>query len=207
MQPHTSKWADIFANPQHTTEYKLSVAGVEYTGEALATGTLTLSRALFAENVTVGCVGVSLLDVTIFPTEPVPRMAELALYARLVGAETSEWIPQGRFFIDTRKNWIHGGLSLTCYDRMLMTEQPYIDPDNEGGEWPIPMRDAVAEICTRIGAALDSRTVLREGSGYVVDYPNDFTMREVLGYIGVAHGGNWVMTPAGALRLVPLATP
>ena len=32
-------------------------------------------------------------------------------------------------------------------------------------------------------------------------------MREILGYIAAAHAGNFIITDAGALRLVPLYNP
>ena len=38
----------------------------------------------------------------------------------------------------------------------------------------------------------------------MVEYPNDLSCLEVLGYIGAANAGNWCITPANALRLVPL---
>ena len=53
-----------------------------------------------------------------------------------------------------------------------------------------------------MGVELDSRTALN--GSYQVEYPNDYTMREVLGYIGAVNGGNWNITETGKLRLVRL---
>ena len=36
---------------------------------------------------------------------------------------------------------------------------------------------------------------------YTVEYPNDYTMREALGFIAAAHGGNFIITDAGRLLL------
>ena len=60
----------------------------------------------------------------------------------------------------------------------------------------------MADICARMGVTLDSRTALN--AAYQVEYPNDYTMREVLGHVAAAHGGNWVMTDAGKLLLLRL---
>ena len=69
-------------------------------------------------------------------------------------------------------------------------------------EWPRTQQAVVNAICARMGVELDSRTVIN--STYMVDYPNDYTMREILGYIAAAHGGCWIITPTGKLRLVTL---
>ncbi|MDO4381428.1 MAG: hypothetical protein Q4D20_11225, partial [Clostridia bacterium] len=51
---------------------------------------------------------------------------------------------------------------------------------------------------------LDSRTVLKTGSAYQVDYPTNYTMTQILGFIGACNGGNWVITPENKLRLIPI---
>ena len=83
---------------------------------------------------------------------------------------------------------------------MLKAEQVFL-AEGDTGEWPRTQTAVVAEICTRMGVELDSRTVL---GSYPVEYPNDFTMREILGYIAAAQGGNWIVTGAGKLLLIPL---
>lgn len=65
------------------------------------------------------------------------------------------------------------------------------------------MTDAVAEFCRILEVELDSRTVLNPD--YVIDYPTDnYTIRNVLCFIGAANCGNWIITPEGKLYLVPL---
>ena len=86
---------------------------------------------------------------------------------------------------------------------MLVADQTYADVTGFA-TWPQTMAAVVSEICTIIGVTLDARTSIRTGTGYTVDYPNDLTMREVLGYIAVAHAGNWTVTPENKLRLIPL---
>ena len=129
-------------------------------------------------------------------------------YRLVLGSSQSEWITLGTFYIDTRTvDRANGALILNCYDRMLVA-------DGAGGRnyadltgfttWPQPQASVAAEIAAIMGVTVDARTVIRSGAGYTVEYPNDLTMREVLGYIGVANAGNWCITPANALRLVPL---
>lgn len=59
----------------------------------------------------------------------------------------------------------------------------------------------VADIASRIDVEVDSRTVINES--YVIEYPNDYTMREILCHIAAAHAGNWIITADGKLLLVP----
>ena len=53
-----------------------------------------------------------------------------------------------------------------------------------------------------MGVELDERTELDDE--IKVPYPNDWTAREILSMVGTAHCGNWTITDAGKLRLVPL---
>lgn len=108
----------------------------------------------------------------------------------------------GIFFVDVRsedRQW----KNLIAYDSMLKTEQTYLISEDVG-EWPRGMKALVADIASRIDVEVDSRTVINES--YVVEYPNDYTMREILCHIAAAHAGNWIITADGKLLLVPLFT-
>ena len=118
------------------------------------------------------------------------------------GTQSSEWLQVGVFYIDTRDiDPDANTITLSCYDAMLKAEQTFL-MEGDTGEWPRTQQAVVNAICTRMGVELDSRTVIN--STYMVEYPNDYTMREILGYIAAAHGGCWIITPAGKLRLVTL---
>lgn len=110
------------------------------------------------------------------------------------------WKPLGVFYIDTRS--IAGEkINVIAYDGMLKGDIVWT-PDSEL-KFPMSMPDAVAEICRLMNVELDSRTVLNPD--YTIDHPaNDWTLRDCLGFIGAAHGGNWTFTAAGKLLLVPL---
>lgn len=113
------------------------------------------------------------------------------------------WYQLGVFFIDMRKAR-SGKMTLTCYDRMMMADTPFIKDEEFVGEWPRPMDQAARDIAARMGTRLDARTVLN--SKYTLDYPNDDPMRKMLEYIAAAHAGNWIMTAADELLLVPLTS-
>ena len=217
MQSRSSTYQTIFADAGHTVEWKVTVNGTDYGGDKLifsaggGNSAPKLSRSMFTgSQPEVGkCVAATFSCAIIEASSAIPRMATVVPSYRLVlGSSSSEWITLGTFYIDTRQvDKATGALLLTCYDKMLVA-------DGAGGasyadltgfdEWPQSMGAVVAEIASIMGVSLDSRNYIRSGTGFTVDYPNDLTMREVLGYIGVANAGNWCITPSNALRLVPL---
>lgn len=175
-------------------EYKVEIGGVTYYMSALFS--ISITRPLF-EKLSVGNTCAAELKVSFYPSGEVARMAKIIPYARK--ASDDDWSQLGVFYTDTRAK-DGKKLELTAYDAMLKAEQTYLQSDDVG-EWPRTMATVVSEICARMGVTLDSRTALKS---YTVDYPNDLTMREVLGYIAAAHGGNWIITAEGKLLLVPL---
>lgn len=87
---------------------------------------------------------------------------------------------------------------------MIKTGTTYLDK-SRFTQWPAPMADVVTEIAAVMGVGVDVRTEIRTEKDYAVSYPNeDMLISEILGMIAAAHGGNWIMSEAGELRLVPL---
>jgi len=117
---------------------------------------------------------------------------------------TSEWIPQGVFYVDTREVTANNNglniLSLHGYDAMLKAEQEY---SSNATVSDAPDTEYVQAIADAIGVEVDSRTwdIMR---GYTIPFPLGYSMREVLGFIASAYIGSFVMTDEGKLRLVSL---
>ena len=62
-----------------------------------------------------------------------------------------------------------------------------------------------AELAALLGLSIDSRTTLPEGAAFVIsEPPAGTTVRDVLGVIAQAGGGNWIVTPLNRLRLLPV---
>ena len=183
-------------------ESKVEIAGVEHGEEDIFS--LSTNGALFSDGtVSVGNCVAKEIDLEVMPKGEIPRMAEIKVFVRPVadGVDT-DWLQKGVFYIDTRQeDKVTGVVTIHGYDAMLKAEQTYL-AEGDTGEWPRSMQTAVNEIAQRMGVEVDPRTGI--DSSYMVEYPNDLTMREVLGYIAVAHAGNWIITDAGKLRLVGL---
>ena len=137
----------------------------------------------------------------------IPRMARIRMQFRLNdGTTQSEWINKGIFWIDTRDEG-NGVLQIDAFDAMLRAEQPFMQSGNQG-QWPRSDLTIVNQIATRISAPLDTRTAEIITQNYQIQYPGygegAYTCRELLAYIGMMYGGNWVITDDNRLRLIVL---
>ena len=201
MQTIPTGWAEARSG-LYRWETKVSVNGVDYSEADIIS--VSTSSSLFSSNApSIGCCVSKELDLSFIPKASIPRMAEIKVFTRpiLTGVETG-WLQKGVFYIDTREtNEVTGVMTVHGFDAMLKTEQPY-SPD-ASGTWPRAMSTVVNDICSSIGVTLDSRTTI--SSSYVCQLDTTLTMRTYLSYIAVAHGGNWIMTDAGELRLIGLA--
>ena len=217
MQTTSTLYKSILAG-QHRFEWKVVVNGSTTYGQDVIVRAIGGSECLpriirqtFGENTpSIGnCIASEFTVTLLLASSAIPRMATIEPYYRVVNeTQNSEWIHAGVYFIDTRKeDEASGTLSLDCYDAMLKANgaegKTYADLTNYD-EWPISMSSALTEIASIMGVSVDSRTSLGSGEAFVIGYPNDYTMREILSFIAVANGGSFTMTPEGKLLLVPL---
>lgn len=204
MQTVTSTFRQIFRQPGHMTEIRAEINGEYYGMTDIYYVQQVLS--IFSEDVpAIGCCCSGASKLKIIPHTHIPRMAEINLESRLVspdGNSSSEWIPMGTYYTDTRSRERNGQrVTLTAYDAMLKADQPYLE-NSTLSNWPCADDDVADEIAALMGITVDSRTAL---AGYEVPLPEqDWTAREVLGWIGAANGGNWIITPNNELLLVKL---
>lgn len=205
MQTVSELYAQLWRNATVSREHRAVIAGVEY-GEDDIIGAPMVSRSLFGgAKPTVGACAAGQLDISVIPKGNIPRMAEVRLYTRLVlGEQVSEWIPKGGFYIDTRKLDTESGvLTIHGYDDMMKGDEAFLQ-EGDVGEWPRTSPVLAAQIAAQMGVELDERSDLDETILVPVPAYEDMTGRELLSMIGTAHCGNWTMTDAGKLRLVPL---
>lgn len=181
-------------------EFKFDIAGVEYTHDDIVSA--RIHQPLF-QTFGAGNACSAEMSITVFPKATIPRMAKIIAYGKAVNED--KWTRIGVFYTDTRSSEIYGTSRITtlnAFDAMLMTEQVY-QPEGETGEWPRLAASVLSDISTRTKIEVDERTALKS---YYIDYPNEYTMREMLCHIAAAHGGNWIITAQGKLLLVPLFT-
>ena len=198
MAQQTSElWKSLWRTPNTTREFKFEINGVEYGPEDEVTH--TYSSGIF-EDFGIGNAYVASLTINLF-ADNIPRAATIKRYVRLRnGDQVSEWIPKGTFFTNRRIE-DDGYWTIEAYDAMRKAEVVWT-PD-QSLEFPMSMPDAAAEFSKILGVPLDERTALNPS--YTIDYPaNDYTIRNELCFIAAAHAGNWIVTDAYTLYLVPL---
>ncbi len=173
-------------------------------GENVLTSIKTTQGIIKDNKPQVGCAIASEIDLSMLkPVTNIPRMSKIRVYVRACNeTQTSEWLPKGVFFIDTRStDKATNVLTIHGYDSMLKTEQIYAGETVWSSK---PMRTVVNEIASAISVSIDARTqtLMQTLPNYNVSYNNTLTMRQYLEAIGAAWGGSWVFSDKGELRLV-----
>lgn len=205
MRQRSETWVKLAARGRFTLDVVAVIGGVTYT----AISAPVIDRALLSDAMSIGnCIAAS-MKVSVLTDDEISTAASVVIKARITdGTTVSEWLEFGTFYIDKReKN--NELITLQCFDAMLKASQRYVDPSKSDDRigWPKSMQTCVTEIAHRIGVEIDPRTVISTAEAYQVAYPTNYTMQQVLEFIGAAHGGNWIITPENKLRLVPLISP
>ena len=214
MQTVSALYNTIIAQTNHWFETRVRINGVYY-GETQLMSVTATNRIFASEQPTVGgCLSGELEVKMLAPTVAIPRMAEVRPYVRVTdGTQTSEWIPQGVFYIDTRETTHNDNgldiLKIHCYDAMLKAEADY---PSTSTSFPKSDINVVKEIAKTMGlqssitatSGIDSRTLTLMNKNYQIGLPVGYSMREVLGNIAAMYAGNWIMNYEGKLRLITL---
>ena len=135
-----------------------------------------------------------------------PRMAEFEVLVQIANeanTQLSEWLSMGTYITDERVKTVNGDLQIIGFDKMLEMEQSWTDKITPPANWPITAK----AWCDLVEAAnlveFDSRNVIDNTVAFI-GLNSTSTIRDVLKDIAAAHGGNFVMTSDGKIRLVPL---
>lgn len=202
MQKRPKGWETARDDPNHIGELLVTIDGKPYAAQDIVS--CEIERNLLENTAEVGNATAAVLTLEISQGETIPKRAKVVVQYRLMLDDArTDYIPKGTYWINTREK--DGRyLKLTCYDAMLMAQQDYLG-DVTADDWPQQETACVTEIAQRIGVEIDPRTQIGTGGNHQVSMPVGRTMREVLEQIAAANGGNWCITPAGKLLLVPFA--
>lgn len=202
MQERSELYKELRWDPGVWKEIKAEIAGETYGEDRIVR--LRTYGGLFQENtMCVGSATARQIELELRDPGAIPRMAEIKPFYRLVsGDRASEWIQKGVYYINTRDpNNDDNTLYIKGFDGMMKGEVIW-EPD-QSLAFPMSHRDAALHIAGLMEVELESPEAIRED--YYVDYPaNDYTLRNILQFIAAAHGGNFIMTDLGRLRLVGL---
>lgn len=202
MQTVSATYTTILSG-RHRAEWKIKINGVDY--DASKISHIEITSGVFSSSApAVGsCVAAEIDLEMLKPSVSIPRMARIAPYVRITnGTLTSEWLPKGVFYIDTRSTTKNGGveyLSIHGFDAMLKAEQ-----DCPLSGFPKTDLQTVQQIATTLGVSLDSSVSSQINKGYTIQLPAEYSCREVLGYIAAAYAGCFIMDDFGRLRFVAI---
>ena len=201
MQTTSATWKALWASGDAWLDVRATINGTVYTAMTAP----VINRAMMQQGLSIGSAVAATCSMTVRTTATIPKSATVTLEMRLTdGTTASEWLPAGTYYISHRsRDPINGLVTLECYDAMLKSNAEY----TATGAWPRAMSDMVTELAGLLGVAVDSRTVIETGSAYTVSLPDTgTTINAILCGIAAVHGGNWVITPEGKLRLVPVVS-
>lgn len=201
MQTTSSVYQAILQEENYHFEVKLNIAGSDY-GQDVIFSMKSDSR-LFESSPTIGGTYSGTLEFSLLGDgADIPRMAVVKPYYRAVGAsQTSEWLQKGEYYIDTRSvSQNEGGIvvfNAFCYDAMLKANAPYASSTLS---WPATPKQVVNEIAGKMGVTITSYASTVLNLSYIsIPMPVQYNMREVLGFIAAAYGGNWFINYEGQL--------
>lgn len=196
-QTTSSLWKTLLRTKGTKKEYQFDINGTVYGPEREVEH--SVDAGLY-EEFGIGNAATAKLTLKLY-ADSVPRAATIRRYVRLKnGSQATEWLPKGVFFTN-RRSEEDGQWTVEAFDAMRKAERVWT-PD-QSLTFPMTAPNAVAEIARIMQVQVDPRTQL--DPSYTIDYPaNDYTLRDELRFIAVAHAGNWVVTGEGKLLLVPL---
>ena len=213
--PVSQTWNDIVSGAKpHWFNTRVIINGVTY-GQSQIMSLQTELRMFSEEQPTVGaCLSAELSLKMLKPSAQIPKMALIRPEVQAENEDdSSDWIPQGCFYIDTREESKNDDnlavISFHAYDAMLKSEQMF--PSSQGG-WPRTDINTVKLIAYYMGlqssasvtTGIDQRTLDLMTRGYSISTPIGYTMRETLGNIGAMYAGNWIVTMENKLLLIPI---
>lgn len=202
MHQTSDLYKEIVADRFHKVECKLLIDGVEYGENALVS--VETENNLFAEeapscgNTVSGTITAKLRT----PSSAIRTKARMELFARVTsGGLTSEWIPKGVYFLDTRekqkaKNGEDTIIVLDGFDAILMGEQEYTPT----GNWPKSDAEVLDEMCWILGV----ECAWQPDNNFPIQKPTGYSVREIIGYIAAMYGGSATIDDNGKLKFVGL---
>lgn len=201
---YTSQLYKDLLSAAHTKQAKLRCGNASFASGSGSLRSLSSNLTFFPDTLpSVGGVCLRELRARIFPGDAeIPRGAELRPALRLAGQNaSSEWIGKGVFYIERRFPAGSDALDIVAFDRLYMQGADY---PVSSLSFPAPDYDVLNEICAWMGVAQDARTALIVRKGYMVPSPVGKTVGDVLSGIAASYAGNFIMSDAGELLLVPI---
>lgn len=194
MYTISSNFQDFLLNYDREFLIKANVANVDYLNDEIVSfkteNSLTLS-----DEFEIGTAILSKLTLQLRTQDIIPQNAKVIPYVALTrSGVTTEWLPLGEFYIDSREQnadvW-----TFTCYDKLVLADVPYVSALT----YPTTMQAVWNEICTSLSYVSDASVVIN-GSYQVQVAPTGYTKRQVMGYIAGANAASLYVGKDGKIK-------
>lgn len=225
MQNTSSTYNAIWGESNKSIEVKINIDGVDYFQDEIFS--LKISRQMYkGSTASVGGCCASTCEFTMIRTSAtIPVRATVIPYVRLKSENgtTSEWIPKGYYFVDTRsytnyssvQSGVVDTMTFVCYDRMLTLDRT-LSSVFPTFEFPCYMYDYVNQASTLVGGAASLLSQITAFNNYFANYSvfgflppyikseDGHTIREIFSDIAAICGGNLIFDEYGNLQFIPL---
>ena len=187
----------LIREPGRTFDMKVTINNTEYgTNNIVEMG---LQEAIAeGEDFAIGNAIATRFDLEIRTEDSFEANAEVRPYIMLHGEGAStEWLPLGVFYIDSRE-YVEGGVwRYVCYDKLMLANQPW----ETNLTLPNGMLNVMNEICGILDIEIAEDTIINN----LFEVPlmtHEFTMRQVIGYIAGCHAASARINKDGKLVFV-----
>lgn len=173
-------------NTSRTVDVKIVIGESEYLKNSIVELEIEDSIISEEEFELGGCI-TSRMNLTLKTDDLIPNNAEMKVYMRYVlGAESSEWLPLGVFYIDSRsyqnKMW-----KFVCFDKLIVSQKYY----DSALVFPNTMHQVLIELCYNLGITISSGLLESINLTYMINSKPDYgirTYRDMIRFIASAHG-------------------
>lgn len=198
---------DEIISGDYWVETKVTVNGEEYT-EADLYSAQTSNEIYGSGSPSVGsCVSGEISATLAEKGQTISRKSEIRPFIRVANsASVSAWMPKGVFYVDDAqdKPLTVGEFTVHGYDAIYWMDDDFDSSwMSAGGETPLTVVNHIAA-AEGIEVEADTLTALAASAATLTAPEDDYTNREILGYVAGILLGNFVMSCTGKLRLVPL---
>lgn len=197
-----------------SAQYNTNIAnGGHYEWQILNNGTAVdnimegkITQTLY-EQASIGNVIAKQLEFTFVKGTTIDVTYPLVVQFRATGSTNSAWYDKGTYWVDTIESSPYSDLvKVKAYDALLKANVTYMAT----GTWTATTDKAVVQaIAADIGVNIESGTATVLNTTIAMNESpsigaNGTTDMQMLSYVGVLRGGNWIINDANELELIRL---
>ena len=196
MYSTSTLFRDLMKLRDRTIEIKVLIDGVEYGANNIVEFSIE-SSLTSGQSFAIGEFVASKLNLIIKDIPNPPTNALIEPYVRFRGESVSEWMPLGKFYIDTRNIVQEKLWKFECNDSTVFFHQDYFS----NLTYPATMREVLVEISNQVGIEIENLDAIDE-SYEIFIMPTEITLHQVVRHIAGANCCSVVISRDGKLKFI-----